>query len=277
MCGMVVMALLGDKEAWQRVDERHCLAEYGVFDAYLAGATKALWVANEGDVDPFWRTIKARVGCKMQVERAVAPSPEAYGYPREHPALGLGHALLCGLQRVDEPAVALDARTFFGREAIAAAVACAERGEVGCCVRPVGETVQRGKTRRALLCKTKGGAYLYECLLARDEGGRILAQEGTTLGAVDPEALCAVGLYALQPAVLTAATRGFVRFLREGKKEDFSIVDVLNEYLARTDAPLRLWRWEQEYVEMQGLSDVSKVRRALTKLPDGEYPRWLWR
>lgn len=270
---------MGGKKQWISVDPvGHCLAEYTLYDAYLAGVDKAVWVLQATDVPYFSATIGRRIANKMQVRYVVQPSPEQYGFASDSKPLGTGHALLCAMQAIDQSFILVNADDYYGRNAIASAVSCAQNNECGCVAYSVGQTVKKGMEHRALLHKTSsGGVGLCECTLWRGADGTLFAKDDTCVKEVAEDTLAAMNLFALQPSISTSATRCFAAFLQEGKQEECRLSDVLDDYTGRTQLPLRLLPTTDKWAGLTYREDVAKMRRFLAaKVPD-EYPQWLWR
>lgn len=268
----------GDKQ-WTPVDEMgHCLAEYALYDARLCGVERVVFVIRNEDLAR-WQRVRQRIAGHLCVSYVIQPDPAQYGFAPEHPPLGTGHALLCGLQAVKEPFVLFNADDYYGKEAVAQAVRCAFDGDCGLVAYPLGDTVPtEGSVHRALCHRlSDGGVGLCECTVWRDAAGRLFARDATCTRLVEQETLVGMNLLALQPDLMGAAVRCFTRFLTEGTHAECLLSEVLNEHCERTHMPLRLLLSADRWMGMTYRTDMGAVRRHLQALRrSGEYPARLW-
>ena len=267
----------GGNKQWVEVDDHgHCLVEYALYDAMAAGADQVIWVVREQDLESIAKTVGKRVQRRMTVEYVIQPSADYYGFAANHPPLGTGHALMCALPYIHQPFVLLNADDYYGQRAIAAAVNCAAKGELGCIAYRAGQTVPDKAVHRALCHCTQGQVGLCECTLWRDDG-RLMARDDTCTRSIDEDALVGMNLYALQPGIRTAATRTFADFLQQGTQDECRLTDVINQHIALTGCTMRLLVSPDHWLGITYREDLIAVRRKLAALRAlGRYPIDLW-
>lgn len=271
----------GGKEGKQltAVDEEgHTLLDYSLYDARLAGVEKAVIVVGEHNKEILTQTVGVRIGQNMTVRYAEQTPPSVYGFALDHRPLGTGHAFLCGAQLIKEPFVVFNADDFYGREAIAQAVELAGEGKCGCVVYPAGQTVQQTPVHRGIALLNEGRlAGICECTFARDQAGRLYAEDDTCRKYVSEHTPVNMNLLAMQPAVTATAAKCFARFLEEGKETECYLGDVVSDYIGRRRRSVYAVKARSRWYGVTYREDLRKVRAHVRVLRQADvYPTRLW-
>ena len=257
--------------------EGNTLLDYALYDAHRAGVDKAVIVVNRVNRALMARTVGVRIGKSMSVTLVEQTPPTVYGFAEDRKPLGTGHAFLCGAQHVKEPFVVLNADDFYGKEAIRQAVDLAAEGKCGCVVYDAGQTVRDTPVHRGIALTERGRlSGICECTFARDDAGRLYAEDDTCRKYVSEITPVNMNLLAMQPTVTATAAKCFARFLEEGTQAECYLGDVICDYVGRHEAVYAV-RAKSRWYGMTYREDLKDVTAHIEKLRKmGEYPTPLW-
>ena len=116
----------GQKQVTPVDENGHLIIDYSVYDAYVSGFEKVVFVIKPESKEKFHALIGANVSKHMEVAYAFQTLesclPEGFKVPegRVKP-WGTGHAALCSESEVEDGFVCINADDFYGRSAFAAA------------------------------------------------------------------------------------------------------------------------------------------------------------
>lgn len=271
------------------------LLDYGIFDAWRAGATEVVLVVRREIESRVREHVADLVGSAMKVTcvfQELDDLPRGLRPPadREKP-WGTGHAVWSCRDAVGAgPFLLMNADDFYGREALRRAGEWAERvlssTELALVPYRLEDSLsEHGGVHRGI-CRVSERGWLEEIeevfdirrrdasppgeppLEGRDRDGERVLLEG--------DRLYSANLWGLTPAVFPLMERGLVRFLEEragDPRAEFLIADGLRPGLERADIGVRVLAPGDEILGMTHPEDREPVADALGRLADGgAYP-----
>jgi molybdopterin-guanine dinucleotide biosynthesis protein A len=253
------------------------LAAYTLHDAAGAGIGRAVVVCPAGMGQRLRRELAdfAPPTLPLQgVEQENSP-------PRARP-WGTAHALLAAADALGAtPFVVANADDFYGRSAIASAAAALRDSPVTRHAvvayrldRTMSETDGVSRAR----CRVEGNRLVrveerFDVRHGPDGRFRARAPDGTK-GALEPETLVSMNLWAFRASILADLRRGWSSFLDAGPSdaEEFMIPDAVNRAI-RGGADVRVVRTDAKAFGITARSDLDRARASIARLvARGAYP-----
>jgi dTDP-glucose pyrophosphorylase len=237
------------------------LSDYTLYDAVHAGAARAIFVIRP-DLDIALRTHHRPWTYRADIRYAVQPVPR-----------GTTDALLAARDEAAGSLVVVNADDFYGRAAIRAAAAWAERPDqdevpaAAVIAWPLGDTLSpRGGVSRAVL-EVDAGDWLERV----EERRGVTAESG-----LSPDLPISMNCWVVPQAALELLAEETTRFERQARgtrDRELAIPDAVGQLVGRGKLRVRMLRAGSGWIGVTHAADVPEARAALQSLIDrGEYP-----
>ena len=249
------------------------LLDFALFDARLAGCTRAVFVIREQLREAFERGVLPRWAGELETSLAVQrveDAPPEYRGNRTKP-WGTAHALLAAVPYTVGDVLVCNADDFYGRGAYLA-IAAALRDSPGAHAvagYPLESTLSpHGGVSRAV-CAHDGAGRLTrveERTGIVRSGAAIVADRGDVL---PRDTLVSMNLWAFRPDFLRELDDAFSEFVRgrgADPKEELRIPDVVNEYVAAGRGEVLVVPVRERWFGMTYPEDRELVRAELASL-----------
>lgn len=276
------------------IDSRgHLIIDYSLYDAYLAGFRKFIFIIKPEMEALFEERISRRIRGKAEIAYAyqrLEALPDGFSVPegRTKP-WGTAHAVLSAYDLVDGPFAVINADDFYGRTAFSAIYdflaaqgdgsrhamvgyrienTLTENGYVSRGVCEVDrDGLLRGIVERLHIEKAPGGALITE------EGGEEFVPDGTVVS---------MNLWGFRHSVMEEIKARFPVFLRESLpvnplKCEYFLPFIPGKLIEEGKAQVAVLRTDEKWYGVTYHEDREPVFNALEQMArDGVYPEKLW-
>lgn len=285
----------GQKQVTPVDENGHLIIDYSVYDAYVSGFEKVVFVIKPESKEKFHALIGANVSKHMEVAYAFQTLesclPEGFTVPegRVKP-WGTGHAALCSESEVEDGFVCINADDFYGRSAFAAAARFLDEAHPQNRHAMVGYELRNTMTPNGSVargvCETDGKGLLKTItertkIVADGENARY-TENGTDYLPLDGKTSVSLNFWIFNHSIYKAMKEGFARFLAERMplnplKQEFYLPDVPGSLLKSSEAEFEVLPTQEKWFGMTYLEDLPATRAGIKALKDrGVYPEKLW-
>jgi dTDP-glucose pyrophosphorylase len=309
---IVVMAAglgsrFGGKKQLESVDDGgHFLMDYSLYDAYIAGFRKVVFIIKEEMLSDFSENIGKRVGEQFNVSYAfqnLDSLPDGFSVPsgRIKP-WGTAHAVLSAAGYISEPFAVINADDYYGRDAfrqIYDFLICTDRDNdiknkaqnmvsiEGLNISDIREyamvgyslknTVsENGKVARGI-CDVSDDGYLKEITerigIEVISDGKIAyyESESDNWKVLSPDTIVSMNLWGFTPDFITNLREGFLDFLKNDMQKnpegaEYFLPSVVENMLKNNLVKVKVLRTDEKWYGMTYKEDLPDVKNALRKM-----------
>ena len=271
------------------------LLEYGVWDAFRAGARKVVFVIRKSFEAEFQEAVVDRFPNELEVVcvfQDLEDLPGAHVPPeaRIRP-WGTGHALLAARLEVDGPFIVINGDDFYGSSAFADLVEFLRQGshDVDGRLRlalggyRLRNTLSKHGTVSRGICQVDDAGFLASLTEHRrlgwnEQASAVHCQESN----IDftGEELVSLNLFGLQHGLMSELSSGFEDFLTRNvasQDAEFFLPEMVSRMVKAERATLHVLPTEEHWFGMTYAEETDKVRQAIQeRVREGLYPEKLW-
>ena len=281
------------------------LMEYSLYDAYLAGFRKVVFIIKKELEDDFRSLVGSRISSCLEVcyvYQEITDIPAAFTNSKEISGSsnpfsdrtkpwGTGHAVLAARTAVKEPFCVMNADDFYGRQAFAEMYRFLETVQdtelyqyamVG--YRLINTLAETGSLSRGI-CVSRDG-FLDEIVerthIELFNNVPKYTLDGESWYELPSDAIVSMNLWGFTPGFFQELEKGFVQFLKEDfpgnpLKSEFYLPFAVNELLSEKRARAAVLTSEDKWYGVTYKEDKPSVMKAIRELVDaGVYRENLW-
>lgn len=279
-------------------DKGEIILDFSLYDAFMAGFKKAVFVIKKENEEDFRKLIDDRAGKYMEVAYAfqeIGDIPEGYEVPegRVKP-WGTAHAVMAARHLADGPIAVINADDYYGPGAFQVIydfLEIAEDGEkYNYCM--VGYDIEKTLTENGFVsrgvCRISREGMLEEITERTKiqwQGDKIVYTEddGSTWHTLLKGTTVSMNFWGFTPSMMKEMEAGFPealeRILKENPmKGEYFLPGVVDRLLQEGKAEVKVLKSEDRWYGVTYKEDKESVVSALQSMKDkGEYPDKLWK
>ena len=280
--------------------EGEIILDFSLYDAYLAGFKKAIFVIKRENEEDFRKLIDNGAAKYMETEyvfQELSDLPDGYAVPegRQKP-WGTAHAVLAARHAVDGPFAVINADDYYGPGAFQVIYDFLENAQDGdkynYCM--VGYNIENTLTENGYVsrgvCQTTADGKLAEItertkIQRRDGGdGDIVYTEdnGETWVSLPEGTTVSMNFWGFTPSMMDEMWAGFPHILdkilaENPEKGEYFLPGVVDRLLREGKAEVKVLKSRDRWYGVTYKEDKESVVNALQSMKDkGEYPDKLW-
>ena len=285
----------GQKQVTPVDENGHLIIDYSVYDAYVSGFQKVVFVIKPESRKKFHELIGTNVSRYMEVDYAYQTLesclPAGFSVPEGRiKPWGTGHAALCSAEKVDDGFVCINADDFYGRSAFEAASAFLDSSSDENCHAMVGYRLKNTMTPNGSVargvCDTDEESFLKSITertkIIADGDGALYTENGKDYLPLSGKAIVSLNFWIFKHSIYAAMREGFERFLKERMplnplKQEFYLPDVPGSLITSGAARFQVLPTHEKWFGMTYIDDLPATRNGIKALRDGGiYPEKLW-
>ena len=279
-------------------DEGEIIMDFSLFDAYMAGFERAVFVIRKDFEEEFRALIDARAGKRMEtvfVYQDMADLPDGYAVPegREKP-WGTAHAVLSARDAVKGPFAVINADDYYGPSAFHAIYDFLETAEDGVVNEyamvgfQLAKTLTENGTVARGICDVSGDGYLNKVvertkIMQRGESVCYTEDDGKTWNPLPADSTVSMNFWGFTPSIFQAGLEEFPKFLDKvlpdnPLKGEFFLPNLVQDQIDKGRAQIRVLRSPDKWYGVTYKEDREDIIAALQSMKDrGLYPDVLWK
>lgn len=266
------------------------IIDYSVYDAYLAGFRKVIFIIKKENQELFEERIGRHARKYMEVDYAfqeLSDIPAGCTVPagRVKP-WGTGHAVLALRDKVHEPFAVLNSDDFYGRETYQRLFDFLKTAQDGAqyqyCM--VGFALKNTLTANGAVsrgvCAVENGKLLSvteRTKIERDADGIFCLEEGEKLR-IPEDATASLNVWGFAPSIFGELESGLTRFFETAHpdplKSEFYLPQAVDDLIRAKKASVSVLETGEHWYGVTYREDKETVAAALAKMhADGRYPK----
>lgn len=266
------------------------ITDYSVYDAYLSGIKKVVFIIKKENLEIFEETIGKRIKNKVDVEYAFQDKKLEFNgniIERDKP-WGTAHAIFSAKDRVDSNFIVINSDDFYGRDAFKVAREYFEnehqKNEFALVGYQVKNTLTENGSVKRGICKEENGCLkdIIESKVIEDNGViKATPLSGKEEFEVSSNDLVSMNMLLFTPYIFELIDKYKDKFLDSGKSDldnfEYLIPDLLKECLKNNEISVKVLKTNAKWEGVTYKEDKEQVVNAIRKLvEDGEYKENLW-
>lgn len=279
-------------------DKGEIILDFSLYDAFMAGFKKAIFVIKRENEEDFRKLIDDRAGKYMEVAYAfqeIEDIPQGYKVPegRVKP-WGTAHAVMAARHLADGPIAVINADDYYGPGAFQAIYDFLENAEDGekynYCM--VGYDIENTLTENGFVsrgvCRISREGMLEEITERTKiqwQGDKIVftEDEGNTWQTLSRGTTVSMNFWGFTPSMMKEMEEGFPdaldKILKENPmKGEYFLPGVVDRLLHEGKAEVKVLKSKDRWYGVTYKEDKESVVSALQSMKDkGEYPDKLWK
>lgn len=250
------------------------LIDFSVYDAIKAGFSKIIFIIRKENEADFRRIIGDKLSKKTEVEYVYQDTsilPEGRKKP-----FGTGHAVLCCMERVNEPFAVINADDYYGADAfkqIYDHLKGAKGTEFAMVAFDLKNTLTDNGTVSRGICELDG-EYLNSVTEITKIKDMHYTEDGESWIALPDDALASMNFWGFTPDFFPELKNDFDLFLKTAdlQKDEFYLPFAADKLLKSGKATIKVLRSHDKWYGMTYREDIDSVKAALAaKIAAGEY------
>lgn len=279
-------------------DKGEIILDFSLYDAFMAGFKKAIFVIKRENEEDFRKLIDDRAGKYMEVAYAfqeIEDIPQGYAVPegRVKP-WGTAHAVMAARHLADGPIAVINSDDYYGPGAFQAIYDFLENAEDGekynYCM--VGYDIENTLTENGFVsrgvCRISREGMLEEIIERTKiqwQGDKIVftEDEGSTWQTLSRGTTVSMNFWGFTPSMMKEMEEGFAdaldKILKENPmKGEYFLPGVVDRLLHEGKAAVKVLKSKDRWYGVTYKEDKESVVSALQSMKDkGEYPDKLWK
>lgn len=271
------------------------IIDYSLYDAYLAGFKKAVFIIKEELLPDFQEHVFKQASQFMDIQyvfQKLEDIPAGNQVPegRQKP-WGTGHAALCAARSLqDEPYAVINADDFYGREAFQKLYDFLKNNQDENQFAMVGFYVKNTVTDNGYVSRgvcTAENGWLQDVtertrIEKRPEGIAYTEDDGNTWVPMDEDTIVSMNFWGFTPGFTKALEVGFVEFFKNKVpgnplKAEYFLPFVVGDLLEEGKAKVKVLSSADKWYGVTYHEDKASVVEAIAKMTEeGKYPSPLW-
>lgn len=266
------------------------IMDYSIYDAIRAGFGKVVFIIRRDFADDFKKIFEPKLKGKIKTEYVFqqmedfmegTPVPEGRTKP-----WGTAHAVLCAVDKVNEPFAVINADDFYGRQAFKDAADflikdCTESNNAIIGYSLLSTLSEHGTVNRGVCTLDEVGnlASITERINIAKKGGKITCDDNLEPKELSPDTSVSMNFWCFHPSFFTYTQQVFREFLRDNindPKAEFFIPIVADRFI-HEGGTIEVIPTVSEWFGVTYKEDAPAVEKSLNALIEkGEYPERLW-
>jgi NDP-sugar pyrophosphorylase family protein len=266
------------------------IMDYSLFDGIRAGFSKIVFVVREEILEQVKEIFLPRIDDKVKVHFVIQSLdrfvPPQFGNIERKKPWGTTHAMMCGMEVINEPFAVINADDFYGKESFQSLAGFLSRADSGNHAM-VGYTLKNvlsdyGSVSRGVARQDENGllASLAELTKIVRDDGKIISMENSGERQLDPELKVSMNSWGFLPEVFTLSKKMFEEFVEKNKDNpsaEFYIALMVTELIRQNLGKVHIISGGSTWFGVTYKEDKDAVSKKIKDLIDqGVYPRKLW-
>ncbi len=250
------------------------LLDFSVYDAVKAGFSKVVFIIREENEADFRRVIGDRLSKKVDVEYVYQDTsilPEGRKKP-----FGTGHAVLCCMNKVNEPFAVINADDYYGASAFCQMyehLKNAKGTDFAMVAFDLKNTLTENGTVSRGICELDGN-YLKSVTERTKIKDMHYTEDGENWVSLPDDTMASMNFWGFTPDFFPALKADFENFLATAnlEKDEFYLPFAADKMLQSGMATVKVLKSHDKWYGMTYREDIDAVKEALTaKITAGEY------
>jgi NDP-sugar pyrophosphorylase family protein len=266
------------------------LMDYSIYDAIRSGFTKIVFIIRREFANDFKQIFEARLKDSVTIEyvyQEMNSFTEGIPVPadRKKP-WGTAHAVLCAMEKVNEPFAVINADDFYGYDAFKKASNFLESECSADRYAILGydllKTLSENGTVNRGVCGVDGDGNLtsiVERINVSMKSGRVICDDNKEPKELPLDTSVSMNFWCFHPSIFEYTRKLFREFLRDNihdPKSEFFIPIVADQFI-KEGGVIRVITTHVPWFGVTYKEDAPEVEKNLKELVlDGEYPERLW-
>lgn len=266
------------------------IADYSVYDAYLAGFKNVVFIIRKEHEGYFKENIINKYSDLIDVKLAYQELdiiPNDVKLPSNRvKMLGTGHALYCAMDKIEGNFIVINADDFYGREAFMIAAnffdtVSDDNTYLSINYPFISTSSEFGKVKRGIVKEEDG--YLVDTIESEIElvDGSYIATSLTDNKQfkIDKNQLVSMNFFGLRPSFFPILSKSFDKFIHKeiGLNDEFLLPLVLKSGIKNGSFKVKSVDTKSKWLGMTYKEELDSVKRSINELVKrGEYPNKLW-
>jgi len=271
--------------------EGETLMDYSIYDAIRAGFNKIVFIIRREFANDFKQIFDAKLKDSVTIEyvyQEMNSFTEGVHVPAERKKpWGTAHAVLCAMEKVNEPFAVINADDFYGYDAFKKAGNFLESECAADRYAILGydllKTLSHNGTVNRGVCKVEEDGNLtsiVERINISMKGGKVICDDNKMPKELPLNTSVSMNFWCFHPSIFDYTRKLFREFLRDhlhDAKSEFFIPIVADQFI-RDGGVIRVVTTHVPWFGVTYKEDAPEVRKSLQKLvAEGEYPNGLWK